>query len=147
MVLALAQLSLAACGSGGKSDSGQRCSYSCPVATATATIAVTTIPAAVVNGVEAILVGPVNGTMVCQPNPPVSSVVCEWPSGLTVVPGTYALQVSAPGYETTTVQVEVTTPPPVPCGCSFDAIEPSTVSISICRLPSCRPGPADASVD
>jgi hypothetical protein len=137
----LALLSLTACGS------GQTCPASCPAASVGATIAVTTMPAAVVNGVEAMLAGPVNGTMMCQPNPPVSSVVCGWPSGMTVVPGTYSLQVSAPGYEATTVQVEVTTPPPGKCGCSSDTIEPSVVSISVCRLPSCRPGPADGSVD
>ena len=129
-ILALAPLTLAACGSGGKSDSGQTCPRSCPVATATATIAVTTMPAQVVNGVEAVLAGPVNGTMVCQPHPPVSWVLCEWPSGVAVVAGTYSVQVSAPGYEATTVQLEVNTPPPDPCGCAFDSVEPSIVSIS-----------------
>jgi hypothetical protein len=88
------------------------------------------MPAAVVNGVQAVLTGPVNGTMRCQPNPPVSSVVCDWPLDAGgVMPGNYSLQVSAPGYETTTIQVKVTTPPPGPCGCSFDSIEPSVVSI------------------
>jgi hypothetical protein len=75
--------------------------------------------------------------VVCQPNPPVVSVVCSWPQGTAVVPGNYSLQVSAPGYQETTVQVEVTTPPPDQCGCSFDSVTPSTVSIS----------PADGSVD
>jgi len=125
---------------------GQPCAHSCPAARAGASIAVVTMPGAVVNGVEAVLTGPVNGTMSCQPNPPVSSVVCDWPAAA-VVSGTYSLQVSAPGYETTTVQVEVATPPPGLCGCSFDSIQPSTVSISFCRLPFCRPGPADGSVD
>ncbi|HEY2902884.1 MAG TPA: PEGA domain-containing protein [Polyangia bacterium] len=46
-----------------------------------------------------------------------------------VVSGTYSLQVSAPGYETVTIQVEVNTPPPGHCGCSLDSIEPSTVLI------------------
>jgi hypothetical protein len=88
------------------------------------------MPAAVVIGVQAVLTGPVNGAMRCQPNPPVSSVVCEWPLDAgDVVPGTYSLQVSAPGYETTTIQVEVTTPPPGPCGCAIDSINPSVVSI------------------
>jgi hypothetical protein len=37
---------------------------------------------------------------------------------------------SAPGYETTTIQMEVTGPTRGLCGCSFDSIEPSTVSIA-----------------
>jgi hypothetical protein len=76
------------------------------------------------------LTGPVNGTMVCQPNPPVFSVVCEWPQGIAVVAGTYSVQVSAPGYATTAVQVDVATPSPDQCGCAFDSITPSTVAIS-----------------
>jgi hypothetical protein len=84
----------------------------------------------VVNGVEAVLTGPVHGTMVCQPNPPVFSVVCDWPSGIAVVPGNYSIQVSAPGYNTTTIQVEVTTPQPGLCGCSFVSIKPSIISIN-----------------
>ena len=139
MILVLAPLT--ACGPGG----GQPCPASCPAARVGASIAVVTMPAAVVNGVEAVLTGPVSGTMSCQPNPP-ASVVCDWPTAA-VVSGTYSLQVSAPGYETTTVQVEVATPPPGPCGCSIDSIQPSTVSLTFCRLPSCRPGHADGSVD
>jgi hypothetical protein len=112
-------------------------------------VGVTTTPAMVVSGVEAVITGPVNGTMVCQPNPPVFAVSCAWPSTVAVVPGTYSLQVSAPGYVTTTVQVVVAVdvPPTVACGCPGDSIKPSTVSISFCQLPFCRPGPADGSVD
>ena len=112
------------------SDSCPGPAPSCPAAYLGASVAVVTMPAAVVNGVQAVLAGPVNGTMRCQPNPPVSSVVCDWPLDAGgVMPGNYSLQVSAPGYETTTIQVKVTTPPPGPCGCSFDSIEPSVVSI------------------
>ena len=116
-------------GSAGQSG-GNRCPFSCPAAWIGAEVAVITTPAAVVNGVEAALMGPVSGPMVCQPNPPVFSVVCEWPLGIAVVPGNYFLQVSAPGYKTITVQVEVSTPPPGPCGCSQDSIQPSIVSLS-----------------
>src|SRR6267154_4284000 len=124
-ILVLAPLT--ACGAGG----GQTCPHSCPASWLGASVGVVTTPAAVVNGVEVVLTGPVNGTMRCQPNPPVSSVVCDWPvDAVAVVPGIYSLQGSAPGYETTTIQVEVTTPPQGPCGCSFDSIEPSTVLIS-----------------
>jgi hypothetical protein len=122
MILMLA--ALAAC-------DGQKCPYGCPAAWLGASVAIVTAPQAVVNGVEAALTGPVTGSMRCQPNPPVSSVVCDWPTGAgAVVPGTYSLQVSAPGYETTTIQVEVATHPPDPCGCAWDSITPSVVSIS-----------------
>ena len=82
------------------------------------------------NGVAATLMGPVNGSMLCQPNPPGSSVDCAWPQGMDVVAGTYSVQVSAPGYATTVVQVQVATPAPDECGCSADTISPSSVSIS-----------------
>lgn len=116
-------------GSSGEGDAGQSCFSSCPVATATADIGVTTPSAAIVDGVTAVLTGPTSVTLVCQPNPPVSSVVCLWPGGVAFVSGTYSLQVAAPGYETATIQVEITAAPQVPCGCSFDSIVPSTVSI------------------
>ena len=129
MVLALAPLVLTSCGG------GHTCPLSgCPAARLTATVVVTTTPAMAVNGVEAMLTGPVTGTMVCQPNS--SATLCQWPPTVVVMPGTYSLQVSAPGYDTTTIQVEVATPPPETCGCAYDSIKPSTVSIS----------PADAGV-
>jgi hypothetical protein len=88
-----------------------------------------------VNGVQAVLTGPATGTMACQPN--FSAVLCEWPPGVDVVAGTYSLQVSAPGYQATTIQVKVATPPPGACGCSADSITPSTVTI----------GPSDEGAD
>jgi hypothetical protein len=125
MVVALCASALTACG-GAK----QSCPFDCPASNANADIAVITTPSMVVNGVEAMLTGPVNGTMACQPNPPVFSVLCEWPQGVAVVAGAYSIQVSAPGYATTTIQIEVATPPPGACGCSADTISPSSVSIS-----------------
>jgi hypothetical protein len=111
----------------GKDGAGQTCPGSCPVATATAAVGVTTTPAGVVNGVAAALTGPVNATMVCQPNPAVFVVRCAWPPAVSLVPGTYLLQVSAPGYETTTIQMEVTGPTRGLCGCSFDSIGPAPI--------------------
>jgi hypothetical protein len=86
--------------------------------------------------VAAVLTGPVNVTLDCQ-----SAYLgfrCSWPTP-DVVPGTYSLLVSAPGYVTTTVQVVVAVdvPPTVACGCAGDTITPSTVSLS----------PADGGVD
>lgn len=125
MVLALAPLALTACGGG---VAGQTCPFGCPAAYLTANVVVTTTPAMAVNGVQAVLTGPVTGTMVCQPN--FSALLCQWPPTVVVMPGTYSLEVSAPGYHTTTIQVEVAIPPPGTCGCSADSIKPSTVSIS-----------------
>ncbi len=68
--------------------------------------------------------------MSCEPS--FSAIACSWPGGVAVLPGTYSLEISAPGYQTTTVQVDVTISPPV-CGCTFASIQPSTVVL----------GPAD----
>jgi hypothetical protein len=88
---------------------------------------VMTWPATVVNGVQATLTGPVTVTMSCAPQG--SQTSCMWPYQLVVTAGTYALQVSAPGYQTTTVQAEVTLTPGT-CGCTASSFEPSTVVLS-----------------
>lgn len=131
---ALACRSVATCLNGtcvfaphGTDDAGQLCPASCPATAAGATIVVTTTPAMAVNAVQVTLSGPQTGAMSCAPN--FDAVLCEWPAGVAVTPGTYALQVSAPGYQTTTVQVEVTVSPPS-CGCTSGHIEPSTVMLS-----------------
>ena len=126
MVLVTATaLTMGACGSG----SGEKAcdpAPQCPVASATASIVVTAAPAMAVNGVQATLTGPATGTMSCQPNG--SATLCLWPAGVAASAGTYTLQVSAPGYQTTTTQVEVTVGPPS-CGCTFASVEPSTVAL------------------
>jgi hypothetical protein len=91
-----------------------------------------------VNGVQAQLTGPVTGTMVCQANG--TAVLCSWPSGVDVTAGSYSLQVSAAGYQMTTIPVEVTTPPPGACGCSADSIRPSTVALSPTDGGTCNGG-------
>jgi hypothetical protein len=120
--LALLVVALGSCGI------GQTCPGGCPAAWVGATVVVTTTPAMAASGVQAVLTGPATGTMSCQPN--FSAVLCSWPLGVDVVAGAYSVQVSAPGYETATIPVEVTVPPPGPCGCSADSIQPSTVTIS-----------------
>jgi hypothetical protein len=78
--------------------------------------------------------------MFCQPIS--SKLVCAWPEGergvdggfLTAgaaVVGTYSLQVSAPGHETETTQVELRYSPPDQnqCGLSAYFIDPATVSL------------------
>jgi hypothetical protein len=124
IVAALTASALTAC------DAKHACPLGCPAPGLGLGVAVVTTPKMVVNGVEAALTGPVNGTMVCQPNPFGFSVVCAWPQGMSVVTGTYSVQVSAPGYATTTIQVVVATPSPDQCGCASDSITPSSVSIS-----------------
>jgi hypothetical protein len=111
----------------GTDDAGDPCPFGCPATAANATIVVTTTPAMAVNGVQATLSGPGNGTMSCAPN--FDAVLCMWPGGVAVTPGTYSIEVSAPGYQTTTLQVEVTVSPPS-CGCTAGHIEPSTVMLS-----------------
>jgi hypothetical protein len=112
----------------------QNCPHGCPATEAGATLVVTTSPAKAVSGVQAILTGPVVGTMSCQPN--FSAILCSWPNGVPFTPGTYSLQVSAPGYPTTTIQVEVGISSPG-CGCTVGSISPSTISL----------GSADAATD
>lgn len=129
--VALSVLALASCGGG----AGQTCPLLCPAASFGANFVVRTTPDMPVNGVQAVLTGPVSGTMACAPN--FSAILCEWPPGVQVVAGTYSLEVSAPGYQAMTVQVEVATPPPGPCGCSEDSLEPRSVTIN----------PADGGLD
>lgn len=88
---------------------------------------VTTSPAMVPSGVQATLTGPVTVTMSCKPRG--AQTACMWPINLNVTAGTYALQVSAPGYQTTTVQAEVTMTAGM-CGCTETSFEPSTVPLS-----------------
>ena len=103
------------------------CPRGCPATALTASVAVTTMPAMAVNGVQATLTGPVTATMSCQPN--FSAILCEWPLGVAIAAGTYSLEVSAPGYQTTTFQVEVIIPPPT-CGCRLASIQPDIAVIS-----------------
>lgn len=121
--LALSSLLVNACGS----SNGQPCPFGCPATYVTASVALVTTPAMAVSGVQATFTGPVNGTMSCQPNG--TATLCTWPGATPVMAGAYSLQVSAPGYQTTTTQVEVTIAPPT-CGCTPASIEPSTVALS-----------------
>jgi hypothetical protein len=111
----------------GTDDAGQPCPLGCPATAHGAFIEVKTTPAMAVNGVQATLSGPETGAMSCAPS--LDEIVCAWPDGVAATPGTYALEVSAPGYQTMTVQVAVTVSPPS-CGCTTAHIEPSTVVLS-----------------
>ena len=83
----------------------------------------------VVNGVQATLTGPVTVTMSCESRG--AQTACMWPVNLAVTAGTYALQVSAPGYQTTTEQAEVTMTAGM-CGCTGTSFEPATRRAQLC---------------
>jgi hypothetical protein len=78
------------------------------------------------SNVQATLAGPETGTMSCQPT--FSAILCYWPP-IPVTPGTYTLRVSALGYQSISVPVQVTVSSPA-CGCKLGSITPSTVSLS-----------------
>jgi hypothetical protein len=82
----------------------------------------------VVTGLQATLTGPVTVNMDCSPDAP--QTYCTWPPYSTAVTaGSYSLQVSAPGYQTTTVPATVTLGAGG-CGCTAASFEPSTVTIT-----------------
>jgi len=123
LALVSAALTAGACGSNADS---QPCPYSCPAAHIGVDVSVTTATSTPADGVQATLSGPVTATMICQPNG--SATLCEWPATVPVTAGTYSLQVSAPGYPSTTVAAVVTVAPPE-CGCISAVIQPSAVSL------------------
>lgn len=110
-------------------SSGQTCPGACPAANASATVLVTAVPATTIADVQAALTGPVSGAMTCQPTSSTSAMLCQWPYGATFTPGAYSLQVSAPGYQSTTVQVEVAVSAPICGNCRIGSIQPSSVSL------------------
>jgi hypothetical protein len=99
----------------------------CKAASASVAVTVLTAPPKAVDGVQATLTGPETAIMLCHANN--SLVLCLWPVGVAFAPGTYSLQVSAPGYQTTTVQAQVTASSSS-CGCTVGSIQPSIVSLS-----------------
>ena len=101
----------------------------CPATPYGADIIVLTTPTMTVNGLRAVITGPVTGTMVCQEV--YGALRCMWPPGVAVVPGTYSLQVSAAGYQTSTTQLEVAAESRDMCGCSQDSLTPSSVTLSL----------------
>jgi hypothetical protein len=83
------------------------------------------------SGVQAVLTGPVTETLVCQLED--SNIYCTWPATDPVVTGDYSLQVTAPGYETQSVHVQVSVGPRDYCGCS-DQIAPASVSLVLISM-------------
>jgi hypothetical protein len=132
--LCLSLMTVGACG--GSGGYGQPCPRSaCPATSVTTVVEVTNISPTAASGAQAALTGPVTDSMFCQSYG--DTALCTWSGGIPVTAGTYTLQVSAPGYRTATVQVEVTVSPPVCGNCTAGSIQPSTVTLS----------PADAGTD
>lgn len=125
VTLGLCSLTVSACGS---SDDSQPCNELCPAAYAGATVVVTVTPAMAIDGVQAILNGPVAAVMSCQANG--DATLCTWPTSVALTAGTYSLQLSAPGYQAATSTVEVAVASsPSRCHCLTASIQPSTVSL------------------
>lgn len=97
------------------------CSGSRPGNYITASVLVNLPSSTGLKGVQATLTGPVTDTMSCQPYGMAS--VCTWSNTAPVTAGGYLLQISAPGFQAMTFQVQVAVPrPSCQCvGASIDA--------------------------
>jgi hypothetical protein len=104
----------------------QDCPGACPAAPPPHVV-VMTESSTVTAGVQATLTGSETLNLQCEKAS--GTTTCSWPVASPVITGTYSLQVSAPGEQTTTIQVEVATHGQVCCG-SYDAISPSAVTLS-----------------
>jgi len=117
----VASIGLSGCGASAD------CSGSCPGTYITASVLVNLPSSMGLKGVQATLTGPVTDTMSCQPYGMAS--VCTWSNTAPITAGDYLLQISAPGFQTMTFQVQVAVPRPS-CQCVGASIEPATFSLS-----------------
>jgi hypothetical protein len=81
--------------------------------------------AGAIDGVQATLTGPTTVTLSCAHDSGPTS--CDWRG--TIVPGSYTLQITAPGFTATSVAATITVPPQQPCGCASATIQPSEVTL------------------
>ncbi|HVV49029.1 MAG TPA: hypothetical protein VHO06_05175 [Polyangia bacterium] len=116
----LSALALAAC------QKDQTCPRGCPTFWLDLSLPVTSASGKAVDGVTAILTGPVTKTLSCQPDGTQMETVCTWPAPVT--PGSYTLQVSAPGYPTETSPATIALTRPT-CNCPAISIQPSSVTL------------------
>jgi hypothetical protein len=116
---------LAACASGDGADASQTCPRSCPATSLTIILGVrAAMGGGAVSGAEATLSGPATERMRCELSG--TATTCTWGEG-PVVPGDYALQVTAPGFQPVNTSASVT----VTSGCCvLGALEPSSVTLS-----------------
>ncbi len=119
--IVLALVTQAAC-----SSEDHACPRSCPAAwMLVQPLAVAGADGGAVAAVQANLTGPLAETMSCDSSG--SAATCTWSPG-PVNPGTYALEVSAPGFETLHTSVIVTTSRD--CGCESSSLTPSSVTLT-----------------
>jgi hypothetical protein len=105
---------------------GPPCPRSCPAAGLGLSVAVTTSTGPdTLSGVEVTVSGPTPATLSCEADTPVT--YCFWPGG--VSPGTYTLDVSAPGHRAAEVTAVVTVTHDARCGCDSATLEPSKVTL------------------
>jgi len=116
---------------------GPTCSY-CPAFDSVVFSVISAADGGVVSGVQATMSGPTTATMSCSSNN--DGAWCQWPdeaapdaSVPVLAAGSYTLQVTAPGFKTTTVTATVTYSPAAPAddcpGCAGFGVQPSTVTL------------------
>ncbi len=98
---------------------------SCPASFAQIVIAAA--DGGAVQGVQATLSGPMTVTLSCSPQTGGAGTLCGWPGSDT--PGSYSLQVTAPGFQAAKVKATVTYSPAPACGCPETTMQPSTLTL------------------
>ena len=116
----LAPVALSAC------DSPGGCVF--PAVSTGASFELLPMPQMAIKGAQVTLTGPVTDTLLCVPYP--YGGECSWSGATPLTAGTYTLQVSAPGYQAVTTQVELTISSG--CGRTWANVQPSIVSLGSC---------------
>ena len=86
------------------------------------------MPQMEIKGAQATLTGPVTDTLLCVSYP--YGGECSWSGATPLAAGTYTLQVSAPGYQAVTTQVELTISSA--CGRTWANVQPYIISLGSC---------------
>jgi hypothetical protein len=122
LVLAFVVETNAGCGN------GKQCPSGCPATYVHVFLEVTSSPdGGAIGNVDVTFSGPSAGTMSCERAD--TETVCRWPSG-PVTPGTYLLDIVAPGYQEAKVYSDlIVTSDPV-CGCTGATLKPSQVTLN-----------------
>jgi hypothetical protein len=90
--------------------SSEACPPTCPAAWVGVAFSVTSsADGGAPSGVQATLSGPATVTMSCQPSPRGDGTSCQWPMATPLTTGSYALQVTAPGFRAANVNATVAT--------------------------------------
>lgn len=107
---------------------GSHCAeVECPASYIEISLAVAAPDGGAVSGVAATLSGPEAVTLLCQSSG--TAALCTWPAPTPVTAGSYALQVTAPGFQPANVSATVTTSSGDGCGCPGASMQPSTVTL------------------